>query len=1098
MTGPIHLLYIDDEPVLLDIGRHYLERDGKFRVTGMPSAREALAALEDGSFDAVVSDYMMPGMNGIELLKEIRNRGLSVPFILFTGRGREEVVIEAFDNGADFYVQKGGEPRSQFAELSHKIVQAVQRRDAERKLRESEERYRRVVEDQTEFICRTKPDRTIIFVNEAFCRYYGVTREEVTGTRFITPIFETDRQKVDTLLSSLKPESPVVTIEHRVILSDGKINWQQWVDRGIFDERGRCIEIQSVGRDITTGKLAEETASYLGKILDDSLNEIFIFDVESYRFIEVNRGARENLGYSMEELSMLTPLDLKPEFTREKFEHLIKPLISGRAEKTRFTTIHLRKDGSTYPVEVHLQIMSMQDRRIFVAIIQDITSRRRAESALIEAEERFRILFRQSPIPYQSLDSEGRFIDVNDAWLNTLGYSYHEVVGHWFGDYLIPEQQALFRERFPRFKDAGEVHGIEFMMKKKNEGTILASFDGNIGTNPDGAFRQTHCVFRDITKEREAELSLIDREERLNLAIQGGDLGTWDWDIPSGRMTVNDRWATMIGYEPDEIVPHYDSWKALVHPDDLPAVSEALWEAIEGNSPKFEYRYRLRGKNGEWVWVLDKGKVITRDDDGTPLRAVGTHLDITSNHLVREQLRGMNQYHRGLLEASIDSFVTINEEGKMTDVNAATEKLTGCSRADLIGTDFSDYFTDPKKASSGSRVAFEKGMIRDYPLEVRHRDGTITPVLYNASVYHDPEGRVVGIFAVARDVTSIRKTEAALKASETFLNAVLDSLQDVIGIQKTDHRIIKYNKAGYELFRITPNEVIGKRCYELLGRDKPCDDCPTNEAINSKKMEKTERFVPELGIWMDCRSKPVFDDMGNVAFIVEHMIDITHRKQAEEAIREANQKLRLLTGLTRHDILNQLSALQAFHDLILQTTEPEIIYTRIRQAQEACDRIEKIIGFTREYENFGTISSGWQLIKPLVRSACYEVRLGGMNLTETIEPGLEVYADPIIRKVFTTLIENAARHGEKITSLSVSTWKEGDSLLIVFEDDGAGIPESEKNMIFEHGYGKHTGIGLFLAREILAITGLSIRETGTPGNGARFEIVVPAGKFRFS
>ncbi len=1098
MIGPIHLLYIDDEPVLLDIGRHYLERDGKFRVTGMPSAREALAALEDGSFDAVVSDYMMPGMNGIELLKEIRNRGLSVPFILFTGRGREEVVIEAFDNGADFYVQKGGEPRSQFAELSHKIVQAVQRRDAERKLRESEERYRSVVEDQTEFICRTKPDRTIIFVNEAFCRYYGVTREEVTGTRFITPIFETDRQKVDTLLSSLKPESPVVTIEHRVVLSDGKINWQQWVDRGIFDERGRCIEIQSVGRDITTGKLAEETASYLGKILDDSLNEIFIFDAESYRFIEVNRGARENLGYSMEELSMLTPLDIKPEFTREKFEHLIKPLISGRAEKTRFTTIHLRKDGSTYQVEVHLQIMSMQDRRIFVAIIQDITSRRRAESALIEAEERFRILFRQSPIPYQSLDSEGRFIDVNDAWLNTLRYSYHEVVGHWFGDYLIPEQQALFRKRFPRFKDTGEVHGIEFMMKKKNEGTILASFDGNIGTNPDGSFRQTHCVFRDITKEREAELSLIDREERLNLAIHGGDLGTWDWDIPSGRITVNDRWMTMIGYEPDEIVPHYDSWKALVHPDDLPGVILALWEAVEGKTPQFEYRYRLKGKNGEWVWVLDKGKVITRDADGSPLRAAGTHLDITSIQLVREQLRGMNQYHRGLLEASIDSFVTINEEGKMTDVNAATEELTGCSRDDLIGTDFSDYFTDPKKARKGSRVAFEKGMIRDYPLEIRHRNGTITPVLYNASVYHDPEGRVAGIFAVARDVTGIRKTEDALKASEAFLNAVLDSLQDVIGIQKTDHRIIKYNRAGYELLHKTPKEVIGKRCYELIGRSTLCEDCVTKKALISKKMEETERFVPELGIWMDCRSKPVLDDKGKVAFIVEQLIDITHRKQAEEAVREANQKLRLLTGLTRHDILNQLSALQAFHDLILQTTDPEVIHTRIRQAQDACDRIEEIIGFTREYENFGTISSGWQQIKPLVRSACYEVRLGGMNLTETIEQGLEVYADPIIRKVFTTLIENAARHGEKITSLSVSTRKEGDSLLIVFEDDGAGVAEWEKNIIFEHGYGKNTGIGLFLAREILAITGLSIRETGTPGNGARFEIVVPAGKFRFS
>ncbi len=1096
MPDPIHLLYIDDEPVLLEIGKVYLERKGMFRVTCLPSAKEALDTLVNESFDAIVSDYMMPDMNGIELLKEIRGYGLSIPFILFTGRGREEVVIEAFDNGADFYVQKGGEPKSQFVELSHKIIQAVQRREAERKLRESEERYRSVVEDQTEFICRTKPDRTIIFVNEAFCRYYNVTREEVTGTRFIPPIVDEDRQAVEELLTSLTPENPVGTIEHRVVTHDGKINWHQWVDRGIFDQKGRCIEIQSVGRDITAGKLAEETASYLGRILDDSLNEIYLFNVESYRFLEVNRGARENLGYSMEELSWLTPLDLKPEFTRETFDHLTRPLIEGRTEKTRFSTVHLRKDGTTYPVEVHLQIMTMQDRRIFFAIILDITNRKRADEALKEAEERFRILFRQSPIPYQSLDEDGRFLDVNDTWLDTLGYAYHEVVGHWFGDFLEPEQHGHFRESLLRFKDSGEVHGVEFRMRKKNDGSILVSFDGNTGKNPDGSFRQAHYVFRDITKEREAELSLIDREERLNLAIIGGDLGTWDWDIPSGRMTINDRWASMIGYEPSEIDQSYDSWKELVHPDDLPGVLEALWDMAEGRTPHFEYRYRLRGKDGEWIWILDKGRVITFSDDGSPLRAAGTHLDITKVQIAREQIREMNQYHRGLIEASIDSFVAINEQGKMTDINTATEKLTGCNRDQLIGTDFSDYFTDPRKARRGSKVAFEKGMIRDYPLEIQHRDGTIIPVLYNASVYHDPEGRVAGIFVIAHDITSIRKTETALKASEAFLNAVLDSLQDVIGIQKSDHKIIRYNRAGYELLHKTPKEVIGKRCFELLGRDTPCDDCTTNKALVSKRMEQTERYVPELGIWMDCRSKPMLDEHGKVIFIVEQLIDITYRKQAEEAIREANQKLRLLTGLTRHDILNQLSVLQAFHDLILQSTDPEIIHTRIRQSQEACNRIEEIIGFTREYENFGTVSSGWQKIKPLIRSACYEVRLGGLHLTETIDPGLEVYADPIIRKVFTTLIENATRHGESITTIKVFTQTEGDSLLVIFEDDGAGIAEWEKNMIFEHGYGKHTGIGLFLAREILAITGLSIRETGTKGRGARFEIIVPVGKFR--
>ncbi len=141
----LKVLYVDDEAELLEIGRIFLERSPEFRVETRTSAREALASMETLAYDAIVSDYQMPGMDGIEFLKAVRERYGDIPFILFTGKGREEVVIAAINNGADFYLQKGGAPDAQFAELAHKIRKAVERRQALEALKDSEQRLADII-----------------------------------------------------------------------------------------------------------------------------------------------------------------------------------------------------------------------------------------------------------------------------------------------------------------------------------------------------------------------------------------------------------------------------------------------------------------------------------------------------------------------------------------------------------------------------------------------------------------------------------------------------------------------------------------------------------------------------------------------------------------------------------------------------------------------------------------------------------------------------------------------------------------------------------------------------------------------------------------
>ncbi len=256
--APITILYVDDEPGLLILGKKHLEKNGEFLVAGCESAPDAIALLKQQSYDAIISDFQMPKCDGISFLKYLRKRGDETPFIILTGKGREEVVIEALNNGADFYLEKGGDLRAQFAELINIVRYAVSKKRSEDALRESEERYRNVVEDQTELICRFSADGTVLFVNDAYCRYFGVPCKEILGRRFKPKIHPDDSEAVTLLFSSLSPENPNGSIDQRTIMPDGDILWQRWNTRAIFGEDGLLREFQSVGQDITDRKKAEE------------------------------------------------------------------------------------------------------------------------------------------------------------------------------------------------------------------------------------------------------------------------------------------------------------------------------------------------------------------------------------------------------------------------------------------------------------------------------------------------------------------------------------------------------------------------------------------------------------------------------------------------------------------------------------------------------------------------------------------------------------------------------------------------------------------------------------------------------------------------
>ena len=345
-----------------------------------------------------------------------------------------------------------------------------------------------------------------------------------------------------------------------------------------------------------------------------------------------------------------------------------------------------------------------------------------------------------------------------------------------------------------------------------------------------------------------------------------------------------------------------------------------------------------------------------------------------------------------------------------------------------------------------------------------------------------------------------RTVEAELRESEEKFRIIVENTRDGIMIVTLDGTILYSNRANAQIFEIIrgPYEPGTKNIVDALlpaYHDKARSDL-RRVAGGEDGSPGEYQAVTTTGrqIWIEVVGKRVIYQDAPAAVL--SLKEITSRKQMEKAILQANRKLNLLSGITRHDINNQLHVLDGFVTL-LRAKNPSLdcqdYFSRI---EEASDRITSMIRFTKEYEEVGGSSAVWQNLPALVTNAAKSITFGNITLKNDLPPGVEIFADPLVVKVFFNLIDNAVRHGGKIRTIRFSLEASGPGRIIVCEDDGDGVVPDEKERIFERGFGKNTGFGLAISREILDITGITIRETGEAGRGARFEMVVPEDAWR--
>jgi PAS domain S-box-containing protein len=481
---------------------------------------------------------------------------------------------------------------------------------------------------------------------------------------------------------------------------------------------------------------AQGAVEFITNILESSTEYSIIGkDIEG-KILLWNEGARRLYGYEPEEVigkansSILHPAEdvraglplqmMRIALEQHKWEGTIARRRKNGDQFTARVVITPRYDSSGQPIG-------------FLLISKDISDE-------IRLTHYARSLIEASLDPLVTISPEGKITDVNEATVKVTGSQREKLIGTDFSSYFTEPEQAGagYRQVFEK----GFVTDYPLTIRHTSGKLAHVLYNASVYKDVEGKVLGVFAAARDITAQKQASQyarSLIESSLDPLVTIS-----------PEGKITdVNEATVKVTGVSREKLIGT-DFSNYFTEPEQ----ARAGYREVFDKGFATDYPLTIRHENGRLTDVLYNASVY-KDAGGNVLGVFAAARDITAQ-------KQASQYARSLIESSLDPLVTISPEGKITDVNEATIKVTGLPREKLIGTDFANYFVEPEKAREGYQRVFSRGFVTDYPLTIRHVNGRLTDVLYNASVYRDAQGNALGIFAAARDVSALKKTEAEL------------------------------------------------------------------------------------------------------------------------------------------------------------------------------------------------------------------------------------------------------------------------------------------------------------------------------------------------
>ncbi|MDQ1239202.1 MAG: two-component system, cell cycle sensor histidine kinase and response regulator CckA, partial [Thermodesulfobacteriota bacterium] len=544
-----------------------------------------------------------------------------------------------------------------------------------------------------------------------------------------------------------------------------------------------------------------------------------------------------------------------------------------------------------------------------------------AQNAARQYDDSDRLVYEDLPLGYQSLDENGFFLEVNPAWLTTMGYSRQQVIGKWFGDFLAPGYQDHFKVNFPKFKAAGEIHGVEFEMVRRDGSVISVMFDGQIGRDSTGRFKQTHCILQDVTERRSAEVALRESEERFRILVETMHEGVGIRDKNGLVVYANDRLAEMVGYPKDQILGHDvtefldDANKQILH-----QYSDALRNG--GYSP---YEVEVVRGDGQKMSMTVSGKPIY-GRDGLLKGTFAVMMDITARKRAEEALRNSEQMLGSIL-ATCPVGIGMAQDRVMKWVNDAWVKMFGLeNEQEGMNLNARALYPSQEEFERVGRELYEgleTGKVTGTDTKFRRQDGSVFEAHIRMQLV-DTEGPEKVTIAAITDISDRKRHEEELNRSHNKLTSILESISDAFFVLDNDMVVTYFNEVAERLLGKPRQEVLGQKLFDAFSEAR----CSISEekytmALREKVSVSFETYfeVPPYVNWYDVRVYPQPQGI-SVYFQVT-----TERKLKEEALRQSEEKFRFLT--------------EAMVDIVW-TMDLNLRFTYVSPS------VERVLGFTRE------------------------------------------------------------------------------------------------------------------------------------------------------